>query len=161
MLPGTFASADPPPKDNRGKSTRVVVSSATSPGGQGAAPLVLVLVPGPVHEEAMITIALLLALQERDLFDYEGQKAAKDVKKVVLIGDAGTHGAAGNHEFVAGSLILARRIHKAYPNTWAVVHSSKNWPKDLSHADAVVVGLNHGGKAAKDPQIAAAVARGA
>ena len=109
----------------------------------------------------MITIALLLALQERDLFDYEGQKAAKDVKKIVLIGDAGTHGAAGNHEFIGGSLILARRIHKAYPNTWAVVHSSKNWPKDLSHADAVVVGLNHGGKAAQDKQIEAAVARGA
>jgi hypothetical protein len=43
----------------------------------------------------------------------------------------------------------------------AVVHSTKNWPKDLSHADAVIVGLNHGGRAAKDPQIAAAVGRGA
>src|SRR6185369_3437792 len=110
----------------------------------------------------MMTLLLLLTLQERDVFGYDAQKAApKDVKKIVLIGDAGTHGAAGNHEFVAGSLILARRLHAAYPNVHAVIHSSKNWPKDLSHADVVVVGLNHGGKAAKDPQIAAAVARGA
>ncbi|HLF95401.1 MAG TPA: ThuA domain-containing protein [Planctomycetota bacterium] len=109
----------------------------------------------------MTTLLLLALLQGRDVFDYEGQKAAKDVRKIVLIGDAGTHGPPGNHEFVAGSLILARRIHAAYPNVHAVIHSSKNWPKDLSHADAVVVGLNHGGKAAKDPQIAAAVARGA
>lgn len=109
----------------------------------------------------MISFILLLSLQDRDLFDYEGQKAAKDVKKIVLIGDAGTHGPPGNHEFIAGSLILARRIHKAYPNTWAVVHSSKNWPKDLAHADVVVVGLNHGGKAAQDKQIEAACARGA
>ena len=110
----------------------------------------------------MITLLLLLTLQERDVFGYDAQKAApKDVKKIVLIGDAGTHGPPGNHEFVAGSLILARRLHAAYPNVHAVIHSSKNWPKDLSHADVVVVGLNHGGKAAKDPQIAAAVARGA
>jgi hypothetical protein len=108
-------------------------------------------------------IALLLALlaQDRDLFDYEGQKAAKDVTKIVFIGDAGTHGPAGNHEFIGGSLLLARRLHAAYPKVHAVVHSTKNWPKDLSHADAVVVGLNHGGRAAKDPQIAAAVKRGA
>jgi hypothetical protein len=109
-----------------------------------------------------MTVLLVLALlQTRDVFDYEGQKAAKDVRKIVLIGDAGTHGPPGNHEFVAGSLILARRLHAAYPNVHAVIHSTRNWPKDLSHADVVVVGLNHGGKAAKDPQIAAAVARGA
>jgi hypothetical protein len=109
----------------------------------------------------MNLLLLLALLQDRDVFDDAGQKAAKDVKKIVLIADAGTHGAAGNHEFVAASLILARRLHAAYPNVHAVVHSSKNWPKDLSYADAIVVGLNHGGKAAKDPQIAAAVARGA
>jgi hypothetical protein len=109
----------------------------------------------------MTILLLVTLLQARDVFDYEGQKAAKDVKKIVLIGDAGTHGPPGNHEFIAGSLILARRLHAAYPNVHAVIHSSKNWPKDLSHADAVVVGLNHGGKAARDPQIAAAVARGA
>ncbi len=111
----------------------------------------------------MNIIALLLALgvQERGLFDYEGQKAAKDVRKVVLIGDAGTHGPPGNHEFIAASILLARRLHAAYPNVHAVIHSTKNWPKDLSHADAVVVGLNHGGRAAKDAQIDAAVKRGA
>jgi type 1 glutamine amidotransferase len=109
----------------------------------------------------MSALILALLLQDRDLFDYEGQKAAKDAKKIVLIGDAGTHGAAGNHEFVGGSLLLARRLHAAYPKVHCVVHSSKNWPKDLSHADAVVVGLNHGAKAAKDPEIAKAVQRGA
>ncbi|MBI3855184.1 MAG: ThuA domain-containing protein [Planctomycetes bacterium] len=109
----------------------------------------------------MTTLLLLALLQSRGVFDYEGQKAAKDVRKIVLIGDAGAHGPPGNHEFIAGSLILARRIHAAYPNVHAVIHSTKNWPKDLSHADVVVVGLNHGGRAAKDPQIAAAVARGA
>jgi len=109
----------------------------------------------------MIALVLALLAQDRDLFDVEGQKAAKDVKKIVFIGDAGTHGAAGNHEFVGGSLLLARRLHAAYPKVHAVVHSTKNWPKDLSHADAIVVGLNHGAKAAKDPQIAAAVKRGA
>ena len=111
----------------------------------------------------MSTLILLAGLlcQDKDLFDVEGQKAAKDVKKIVFIGDAGTHGPPGNHEFVAGFILMTRSLHAAYPNVHAVVHSTKNWPKDLSHADAVVVGLNHGGKAAKDPQIAAAVARGA
>lgn len=110
----------------------------------------------------MTTVALLFLLaQDRDVFGYDAQKAEKDVKKIVFIADAGTHGPPGNHEFFAGSLILARRLHAAYPGVHAVVYSSKNWPKDLSYADAVVVGLNHGGRAAKDPQIAAAVARGA
>jgi hypothetical protein len=111
----------------------------------------------------MTALALLAALagQDRDLFDVEGQKAAKDAKRIVLIGDAGTHGPPGNHEFVAASILIARTLHAAYPNARAVVHSTKNWPKDLSHADAIVVGLNHGGRAAKDPQIAAAVGRGA
>src|ERR1043165_2044739 len=78
------------------------------------------------------------ASQERDVFGYDAQKAApKDVKKIVLIGAAGTHGAARHHELVAGSLILARRLHAAYPNVHAVIYSSKNSPKDLSHADVV------------------------
>jgi hypothetical protein len=110
----------------------------------------------------MMHLLLLLVLQDRDVFGYDAQKAAPaDVKKIVLIGDAGTHGPPGNHEFVAASLILARRLHAAYPKVHAVVHSTKNWPKDLAHADAVVVGLNHGARAAKDPQVAAAMARGA
>lgn len=98
---------------------------------------------------------------EKDLFDYDGQRAAKDTKKIVFIGDAGTHGPRGNHEFVGGSILLAKRLNAHYPNVHAVVHSTKNWPKDLTHADAVVVALNHGQKAALDPQIFAAVRRGA
>lgn len=98
----------------------------------------------------------------RDVFDYGGQKAkGTDVKKIVFIGDAGTHGPRGNHEFVAGSILLARQLHEAYPKVHCVVHSTKNWPKDLSHADAIVVGLNHGQRAALDPQIEAATKRGA
>ena len=99
---------------------------------------------------------------EKGLFDYAGQRAAgKDVKKIVFIGDAGTHGAAGNHEFVAGSILLGRQLNAAYKNVHAVVYSTNNWPKDLSGADAVVVALNHGRRAAKDPQIFAAVRKGA
>jgi len=115
---------------------------------------------------AVLALALVfptagLAVEKE--FDYEGQKAAaKDVKKIVFIGDAGTHGPRGNHEFVAGSILLSRQLHAAYPDkVHCVVYSTKNWPKDLSHADAIVVGLNHGSKAAKDAQIAGAVRRGA
>lgn len=99
---------------------------------------------------------------ERDVFDYEGQRnAGEDVKKIVFIADAGTHGPPGNHEFMAGEMLLARQLHEVYPNVHAVVYSSKNWPKDLSHADAIIVGLNHGGRAATDDQIFAATRRGA
>ena len=100
--------------------------------------------------------------EEKDIFDHAKQKAAgKDVKKIVFIADHGTHGSRGNHEFLGGSVLLARQLNTAYPNVHAVVHSKKHWPKDLAHADAVVVLLNHGGPAAKDPRIAAAVKRGA
>jgi type 1 glutamine amidotransferase len=43
----------------------------------------------------------------------------------------------------------------------AVVYTTKNWPKDLSQADSIIVGLNHGRRAARDPEIAKAAARGA
>ncbi len=99
---------------------------------------------------------------DRDIFDYDGQrKAGDDVVKIVFIGDAGTHGPPGNHEFIAASILLARHLHAAYPRVHAVVHSSKNWPSQLSHADAIVVGLNHGQRAATDPRIFAAVRKGA
>ena len=99
---------------------------------------------------------------ERNVFDFEGQrKAGPEVRKIVFIGDAGTHGGRGHHEFVAGSILLAEHMNHAYPRVHAVVHSTKNWPQDLAHADAVVVALNHGGRAALDPNIAKAVARGA
>jgi len=106
--------------------------------------------------------ATLAAANERDLFDYAGQReAGEEVTKIVFIGDAGTHGPPGNHEFVAGFMLLARQLHTAFPNAHCVVHSSNQWPRDLSHADAVVVGLNHGRQAALDPAVFAAVRHGA
>ena len=78
---------------------------------------------------------------DEKIFDYDKQKAAgKDIKKLVFIGDAGTHGARGNHEFVAGFILMARSLNDAYSNVHAVVHSTKAWPKDLSHADVIIVG---------------------
>ncbi len=116
----------------------------------------------------LLSIALLAAslngvhAQERDIFNYVGQaKAGKDVKKIVFIADAGTHGGKGNHEFKAGAVYMARVLNAQYPNVHAVVYKSSNWPKDVSHADSVIVLLNHGGKAASDKSIQAAVEKGA
>lgn len=96
--------------------------------------------------------------KERDIFNYVGQKKApKEVKKIVFIADAGTHGGKGNHEFKAGAIYMARVLNSTYPNAWAVVHSTKNWPKELDHADAIIVLLNHGGRAATDANIKKAV----
>ena len=107
-------------------------------------------------------LAAPLAAKDKDVFDYDGQKSAPDeMTKVVFIGDAGTHGPPGNHEFMAGSMYIARQLNAAYDDVHAVVYSSKNWPKDLSHADAIIVSLNHGGKAAKDANILAATRKGA
>jgi hypothetical protein len=112
-----------------------------------------------------ITAALVASFcgaAEKGIFDYAGQlKAGDDVIKIVFIADAGTHGGPGNHEFMAGSMLLARELNAFYPNAWAVVHSSNNWPKELSHVDAVIVALNHGGRAAEDSQIFEAVRKGA
>src|SRR6476660_94653 len=83
----------------------------------------------------------------RDIFDYEAQKAAKDVKKIVFIADTAPHGARGNHEFLAGAIYLARTINAEYPNAYAVVYTKDKWPKDLKHADTIIVLLNHGGSA--------------
>ena len=100
--------------------------------------------------------------QEKGIFDYQQQiDAGKDVKKIVFIADAGTHGGRGNHEFMAGSILLAKQLNAAYPNVHAVVYSTNNWPKKLTHADAIAVSLNHGQRAATDSEIAAAVRRGA
>jgi Trehalose utilisation len=100
--------------------------------------------------------------KEKDVFNYVAQKnAGKDVKKIVFIADAGTHGGKGNHEFKAGAIYMARTLNNAYPNCYAVVHLNTRWPKDLSHADSIIVLLNHGGKAANDPAVKEAVNRGA
>ena len=120
----------------------------------------------------LICFGLLMALTltstpqsiaaERGIFDYEGQLAAgKDVKKVIFIADAGTHGARGNHEFVAGSILLARELNANYPNVHAVVFTTKNWPKKVEHADAIIVALNPGQRAATDPNLFAAMRKGA
>lgn len=99
---------------------------------------------------------------EKDVFNYEAQRAApKNTRRIVFIGAKGTHGGRGNHEFIAGSIYLARRINAVYPRAYAVVYSDDKWPKDLSKADAIVVLLNHAGPAATDPNIKAAMARGA
>lgn len=95
------------------------------------------------------------------ILDYEGQRAApKDVKKIVFIADKRPHGPRGNHEFVAGAVFLARALNAHYPKVHAVVHPHDAWPKDLSHADAVIVLLNHGGPAV-NPAVKAAMERGA
>jgi hypothetical protein len=114
---------------------------------------------------AAVLAATLLApaaAQEKDIFNYVAQKSAgKDVKKIVFIADAGTHGGKGNHEFKAGAIYLARTLNETYPNCYATVHLNTRWPKDLTFADAIVVLLNHGGKAAEDKNIQDAVERGA
>src|ERR1700730_17366199 len=90
--------------------------------------------------------------KEKDIFNIAAQKAAgKDVKKIVFVGDKRPHGPRGNHEFVAGPIYMARTLNAAYPNCYAVVTTynpkTKKFPQDLSHADAVIVLLNHAGSA--------------
>jgi hypothetical protein len=99
--------------------------------------------------------------KERDIFDLEAQKAAQGVKKIVFIADRATHGARGNHEFIAAAIYLARTINERYPNAYAVVTTKQNFPKDLTHADAIVVLMNHAGAAAMNPAVKEAIARGA
>jgi hypothetical protein len=102
--------------------------------------------------------------KERDIFDYEAQKAAKDVKKIVFVADTAKHGDRGNHEFVAAAIYFARRINADYPDAYAVVHlytkGKKEWPKDLKHADTIIVLLNHGGPAVNS-DVKEVVGRGA
>jgi hypothetical protein len=88
--------------------------------------------------------------KERDIFDYAAHKEARDVKKIVFVADTAPHGARGNHEFLAAAIYLARTINAEYPGAYAVVYTKDKWPKDLDHADAIVVLLNHGGSAVND-----------
>jgi putative membrane-bound dehydrogenase-like protein len=100
--------------------------------------------------------------QSRDILDYTGQNnAPAGTKRLVFIAAKGTHGGGGQHEFFAGASYLARRINETYPQAFAVVYPENNWPKDLTKADAIIVLLNHGGKAADDANIKAACDRGA
>lgn len=100
--------------------------------------------------------------QPRDIFDYAGQNnAPAGTKRLVFIAAKGTHGGGGQHEFLAGASYLARHINETYPQAFAVVYPDSNWPKDLTKADAIIVLLNHGGRAADDANIKAACDRGA
>lgn len=98
--------------------------------------------------------------KERDIFDYQAQKAATGVKKIVFVADTAPHGPRGNHEFLAAAIYLARIINATYPDAHAVVHTQSKWPKDLKHADTVIVLLNHGGSAV-NTAVKEATARGA
>ena len=114
----------------------------------------------------IVTLSLLSAgkalAAEKDVFDYEAQRnAPAGTKRIVFICAIGTHGARGNHEFKAGSIYFARRINALYPNAYAVVYPEDQWPKDLTGTDAIIVLLNHAGKAAQDLHIKAAVEHGA
>ncbi len=85
------------------------------------------------------------AKKVRDIYDYEAQKAAKGVKKIAFIAGTEPHGGRGNHEFLAAAIYLATTINAEYPDAYAVVHTRKKGPKDLSHADAVIILMDHGG----------------
>lgn len=97
----------------------------------------------------------------KDIFNYLAQKEApKNIKKIVFVADPSSHGPRGNHEFMAGAIYMARALNKAYDDVYAVVYPNYLWPKDLTHADAVIVLLNHGGSAV-NPAVQAAIDRGA
>jgi hypothetical protein len=88
--------------------------------------------------------------KDRDFFDYEAQKTAANVKKIIFVADTAPHGGRGNHEFLAAAIYFARTVNAQYPNAYAVVHTKDKWPKDLQHADAIIVLLNHGSSAVND-----------
>lgn len=115
--------------------------------------------------KSLLALALLSSsaiAQPRDIFDYTGQNnAPAGTKRLVFIAAKGTHGGGGQHEFLAGASYLARRINETYSQAFAVVYPENNWPKDLTKADAIIVLLNHGGRAADDANIKAACDRGA
>jgi trehalose utilization protein len=120
---------------------------------------------------AAVLVAPAVA-QEKDIFNYVAQKnAGANVKKIVFIADPDTHGGKGNHEFKAGAVYMARTLNATFPNCYATVYRSKKrddnkkWidamPTDLSHADAIIVLLNHGGVAATNKAVIAATEKGA
>src|SRR6266513_1327494 len=72
--------------------------------------------------------------KDKDIFNIAAQRAAaKEVKKIVFVGDKRPHGPRGNHEFVAGPMLMARTLNAVYPNCYAVVTTYDKFPKDLSH----------------------------
>jgi hypothetical protein len=102
--------------------------------------------------------------KDRDIFDYDAQKAADGFKRIVFIADTRDHGPRGNHEFVAASVFLARALNAHDPKCWAVVttlQKMKKQPFDLKHADAVVVLMNDADPAANSKEIKEAMDKGA
>lgn len=102
--------------------------------------------------------------KDRDIFDFEGQKAAQGMKRIIFIADTAPHGPRGNHEFVAASVFLARAINAHDPKAWAVVTTMQTMqkkPRDLKHADAIVVLMNNANPAAGSKEVAEAIDKGA
>lgn len=100
--------------------------------------------------------------EDKDIFDYAAQrKAPAGTRKIAFVATKGTHGARGNHEFRTGAFYLARKINEVYPEAYAVVYSDDPWPNNLVDQDAIIVLLNHGGRAAEDAAIRDATERGA
>lgn len=88
--------------------------------------------------------------KQKDIYDHEAQKSAKAKTKIVFVADTAPHGPRGNHEFLAAAIYLARTINDVYPEAYATVTTKQKWPKDLKHADCVIVLMNHGGSAVND-----------
>ncbi|NBO91740.1 MAG: hypothetical protein EBV06_05430 [Planctomycetia bacterium] len=98
----------------------------------------------------------------RDIYDHQAQKnASKDVKKIVFIVGTEPHGGRGNHEFVAAAIFMARTINANYPNAYATIYTRAKFPKDLSFADSIIIGMDHGGRVAENAEVAKAIERGA
>ncbi len=97
---------------------------------------------------------------DRDIFDHAAHKSATGYTRIALVADTDSHGARGNHEFVAAAVYLARTINAQYPKAYAAVYTRQKWPKDLSFADAIVVLMNHGGSSV-NPTVKATVGKGA
>jgi hypothetical protein len=115
----------------------------------------------------MLTVGLISSAtspagetKDRDIFDHDAHRTAKGYKRIALVADTDPHGPRGNHEFVAAAVYLARTINANYPDAYAAVYTRQKWPKDLKHADTVVVLMNHGGSAV-NPAVKEAIARGA
>jgi hypothetical protein len=100
------------------------------------------------------------AVAQKDVHDYAGQEnAPPGTTRIMFIAAKGGHGERGNHEFHVGALYLARTINAVYPDAWAVVYTDDKWPEACANQDAIIVLLNHGGRAATDRRIADAIQR--
>ena len=120
---------------------------------------------------AMLAVTLAAALlapaaageKEKDIFDYDAQKNAPKERQEDRLRRRHRRRTAprGNHEFLAGAIYLAR-THQRHTIPTPTPSSTRKdkWPKDLTHADAVIVLLNHGGSAV-NPAVKEAIERGA